>query len=314
MVQKEFRSAELKVSYACNMGCRFCWVGDRRSVPNLSSQEQVMSLEYIDQIDSIEEIHISGGEPTLRKDLIPLLEKIKKKKFKSVIMHTNALLFSNPDFANQVLPFLTHAVISLQAATPKSHEYITRLKNRFAIQLKGIRNVVSSDVTVAINTVMARPTLEDLPMFPSLLSEMGVNFWFVTFPFVTGWAKKMREELLPRSLGELGEHLAPALRIAIEKKINVVPNGLAFCYFPEFVTYFLESIHRLQSVGLGGFGSQRKMIDSNSLGDNAMAFAHEVIKLQYVEECEKCCFKGPCSGFWPELLDGLFWPKLQKLL
>lgn len=314
MRQKKFSSAELKVSYTCNMGCRFCWVGDRRSVPKLSLQEQGNSLEYIDQIDDIEEIHISGGEPTLRKDLIPLLGKIKAKKFKSVIIHTNALLFSNPDFADQVLPFLTHAVISLQAATPKSHEYVTRLKDRFDVQLRGIRNVVSSDVIVAINTVMARPTLEDLLIFPGLLSEMGVNYWFITFPFVTGWAKRMSDELLPRSLEELSEHLVPALKIAIEKKVHVIPNGLAFCYFPEFVSYFLKSIHRLQSVGLGGFGSQRKMIDSNTLGDEAMAFAHEVIKLQHVEACKECCFKGSCSGFWPELLDGSLWPKLQRLL
>lgn len=314
MRQTSFKSAELKVSYTCNMGCRFCWVGDRRTVSPLSNQEQEEGLAYIYNNPSIEEIHISGGEPTLRKDLSSLLEKIKQKKFKAVVMHTNALAFADPEYAKKVTPYLTHAVISLQAATPERHEYITRLKGKFDVQLEGIQNVIGQGVHVAINTVMARSTLPDLPKLADLLSGLKIAAWFVTFPFITGWAKKMQEELLPHSLKEVQEHLLPALQIAIEKKLLVVPNGLPFCYFPDNVPLFIAATQQLHQLGLCGFGSQRKMIDSNEQGDLAKAFAHEVIAIQHTQTCTECCFKGICNGFWPELLEKQGWPQLQALL
>jgi molybdenum cofactor biosynthesis enzyme MoaA len=122
--QTFFKAAELKVSYKCNRGCRFCWVGDRRGVTDLSLETQLANLQYITDDPNIEAIHISGGEPTIRKELLELLERVKQRKFKAVIMHTNGLAFDHDEYAQQVIPYLTHAVISLQAGSPERHEYI----------------------------------------------------------------------------------------------------------------------------------------------------------------------------------------------
>ncbi len=80
---------------ACNFYCPFCHNGplvkDVKSLKTISEDEILTYLKSRDKI--LEGLCITGGEPTLHKDLITFIEKVKKLNYK-VKLDTNG---SNPE-------------------------------------------------------------------------------------------------------------------------------------------------------------------------------------------------------------------------
>lgn len=61
----------IPVEYRCNLDCMFCYLPDRTK-PNLSCERIERAIRDFDG-DSIE---LSGGEPTLREDLLDLVRLV----------------------------------------------------------------------------------------------------------------------------------------------------------------------------------------------------------------------------------------------
>ncbi|PJI92914.1 4Fe-4S single cluster protein [Yoonia maricola] len=307
-------AAELKITYKCNMGCRFCWVGDRRSVKNMNLSEQIENLRYLSKHAKQKEIHISGGEPTTREELYEI-SKAAHALFDRVILHSNVMAFADDYYAARHAKYFTHVIASLQAATPESHVYITRLKDKLDTQLVGIQNLIGHNVQVGVNTVMSRPIVPELPLFPDILAGLGVRFWLMTFPFMHGWAAQKQEELIPQSFEELIPSMEKAMDCAAALDLPVVLNGVPACYLSERTLQILNGLKRAHELGFGGYGAERIMVDSKEQFLSGNAFAYDTIHVRHSECCKDCVLmKGPCTGFWPDLVTKDAWPDLHPII
>lgn len=85
----------------CNFHCGFCYnesiVNDDKSIPDVPEEEFFKFLEKRKKV--LDGVVVSGGEPTLQKDLPEFLEKIKKMKFKTKL-DTNG---SNPEMIKELV-------------------------------------------------------------------------------------------------------------------------------------------------------------------------------------------------------------------
>jgi pyruvate formate lyase activating enzyme len=100
----------------CNLRCPFCYNGrlilDPK--PPFLSEEDAMKLlesrkKYVDAVV------ITGGEPTLNKDLPKLIKKLREKGF-SVKLDTNGF---NPDMLAKCLPSLNYVAMDFKTTLEK---------------------------------------------------------------------------------------------------------------------------------------------------------------------------------------------------
>ena len=111
----------------CNFRCGYCYNSDlvfnNKSIPNISEDKVVAFLSSRKKY--LEGVCITGGEPTLYKDLIPLIKKIKNLGYK-VKLDTNG---SNPIIIKRLLQEELIDYIAMDIKAPlESYELVASVR------------------------------------------------------------------------------------------------------------------------------------------------------------------------------------------
>ncbi|MCB2289469.1 radical SAM protein [Clostridium sp. CS001] len=305
-----FNVVEFKITYSCNFKCMFCIVGDRRN--DRRRLVPIEMIEYLDEImleNQINTIHISGGEPTLYKELFELLKEIKKRPIKNIILHTNAVMLADIEYAKDILSIVTHVFISLHTLNEYTHKSISGVDNMLKLQLKGIENCVSLGSFTLINTVITKDNLNELIDISCYLSNICVSGWMITFPFLAGWVENNKDKIIVNSLSELKVQLYPAIEKSINNKMNVVTNGLPLCYLDNHISNLIDSYRSIIKMGFDW--DNRKLIDSVSVKGKEENMLEDFSNIYKSKKCKRCILNYDCPGFSKELIDTGNWPQLQ---
>ncbi len=161
---RTFKTLRISLTNACNLGCIYCVHQDKDSVPVTGKQllgykQLATMVQRIHRITPLDTIRLTGGEPTLYKDLIPFLHELAPLKIPSIKMTSNGYLLKG------LLPAL-HAAglnkvnISLDAVEQKSFETISKRKNLTTI-LESIDLALSYGMEIKLNTVVLKTVNED---------------------------------------------------------------------------------------------------------------------------------------------------------
>jgi MoaA/NifB/PqqE/SkfB family radical SAM enzyme len=103
-VARRIETVNLELTARCNLRCRMCWWwGESGIAPELAREgnpllkEELTTQEIFDVVDHLAPqkplIHISGGEPFIRDDMIDIIEYISRKDM-SVSTNSNGTLLS----------------------------------------------------------------------------------------------------------------------------------------------------------------------------------------------------------------------------
>jgi radical SAM protein with 4Fe4S-binding SPASM domain len=135
----------------------------------------------------------SGGEPTIRPDILQLIQHASNRGM-FVALATNAVVFSSlqkvKEFKNAGLQF---AQISLDGIDPKTHDYFRGVPGTFKKTVEGIKNCVAEDLFVEMATTATRYNIKEIPDLIDFAAKLGVN-WFMLYNFVpTGRATNIVE-------------------------------------------------------------------------------------------------------------------------
>ncbi|WP_083500587.1 radical SAM protein [Thermococcus celericrescens] len=112
-------SVSIDVTYRCNYNCPYCYVG---CSPNIN-REELTTKEMFSIIDELADLEVlvlclCGGEPTLRKDLIKILNYANEKGI-TVNIVTNGSLISD-NFASKLAESGIGIVqVSLDGSSPR---------------------------------------------------------------------------------------------------------------------------------------------------------------------------------------------------
>lgn len=94
------------VTSACNLNCSFCYVGNRDRSDSLKLED----IKRFVEITKPKSVEISGGEPCLYEDLVPLIDFLYEKNIE-IGMFSNGVLINN--IPNKTLKKLTWLRISI---------------------------------------------------------------------------------------------------------------------------------------------------------------------------------------------------------
>lgn len=168
----------------CNLRCIYCMPEHGvKSIPResvLTLEEVHKAIECASQL-GIKHIRFTGGEPTVRKGLLSLIERTAQTPgIESVALTTNAILL--PGMAADLKAAgLSRVNISLDTLDTEQYRFITRLGN-LDDALKGIEAALSAGLfPVKLNTVVVRSLNQDLLSFARLTVDAPLHVRFIEY-------------------------------------------------------------------------------------------------------------------------------------
>jgi radical SAM protein with 4Fe4S-binding SPASM domain len=166
-------SAHLDITYRCNERCEHCYLDH-------DDKGELTTAEIFDILGQLAEagvffLVISGGEPLLRRDFFPILERARALLF-NVKLKTNAVLIREPE-AQRIRELGVEQVqISVYSHRPEVHDGITKLPGSLKKTLRAIEFLKSQGLKVTIANVLMRPNLLDASGVQRLAADMGVGY------------------------------------------------------------------------------------------------------------------------------------------
>lgn len=154
---------------------------------NLLGTDEIIRLAKIFASQGVSKIRLTGGEPTLRKDLVSIVSRLREiDGINEVCMTSNGLALHRklPDLSNAGLTGLN---LSLDTLVPAKFEFFTR---RAAAGLKNVRKSLDKALELGIpkvklNTVVMRGQNEDeIKDFVEMTSRSALEVRFIEYmPF-----------------------------------------------------------------------------------------------------------------------------------
>ncbi len=189
---------DLKVGYACNNNCRFCAQAHNKHLPQPSTRELEKKIERGYE-DGCTGIVFTGGEPTIRRDLVHLVAHARSVGYELIQIQTNGrLLYYEKLVQDLVRAGVTEFSPALHGATPEVHEYLTRARGSWKQTVTGIINIKKHGLPVITNTVITKTNYTTLPEIVSLLLNLGVDQFQLAFVHPVGNAYKNFYSIVPR--------------------------------------------------------------------------------------------------------------------
>lgn len=168
----------------CNLRCIYCMPEHGvKSIPHesiLTLEEVHKAIECASQL-GIKHVRFTGGEPTVRKGLLGLIERTAQTPgIESVALTTNAILLPNMA-ADLKAAGLSRVNISLDTLDAEQYRFITRRGN-LDDTLKGVEAALSSGLSpVKLNTVVVRSLNQDLLSFARLTVDAPLHVRFIEY-------------------------------------------------------------------------------------------------------------------------------------
>ncbi|KAL5540715.1 hypothetical protein UlMin_045027 [Ulmus minor] len=178
----------ISLTERCNLRCQYCMPAegvDLTPNPQILSQNEIVRLANLFTSSGVNKIRLTGGEPTVRKDIEDIcLHLANLKGLKTLAMTTNGLTLARK------LPKLkecglTSLNISLDTLVPAKFEFMTRRKGHHKV-MESINAAIDLGYDpVKVNCVVMRGFNDDeICDFVELTREKPINIRFIEFmPF-----------------------------------------------------------------------------------------------------------------------------------
>ncbi|HZB90415.1 MAG TPA: pyrroloquinoline quinone biosynthesis protein PqqE [Stellaceae bacterium] len=142
------------------------------------------------------QVHFSGGEPLVRRDLAALVRHATAAGLYSNLI-TSGVLLDRARLRELVEAGLEHVQLSFQDALPPSADRFAGLADAHERKLAAAALVRDAGLPLTVNAVMHRQNLERLPQMIDLALALGARRLEVAHVQYYGWALANRTALLP---------------------------------------------------------------------------------------------------------------------
>ena len=186
----------LELTHRCPLQCGYCSnpVEMERAGNELTTDEWKKVLTELAEIGVLQ-VHFSGGEPTVRKDLAELIQHASELGLYSNLI-TSAVLLSRDKLAALADAGLCHIQISFQGNEPELANRIAGFKGH-SKKLEAAGWARELGLPLTVNAVMHRQNLHQLPGMIDMAVALDADRIEVANVQYYGWALKNRAALMP---------------------------------------------------------------------------------------------------------------------
>lgn len=322
--RKHQRYYDLKLGYSCNNNCIHCVI--KPNLVNFQREDSdsiildsgigmqctrdlsypdIISLFRSKDFENVGRLTITGGEPTIRKDLINILKWLYYNRPDiQISIQTNGRFLSNYDFAREIRRY-SRAIGFVFAihGNEETHNFIVNNRkdegNPYQETVQGLRNVLSlfskRETNIRIETVLSKYNYnEAYDVIREFHEQYDIEHAGISYPHLEGFAPDKVREIAP-----VMKDLVPMLKAL---------NDYAHEHCDLLIEYeeIPDCIHRqyTSSLKLGNMGIRWDGISVNYLGEQMDDFYKVWLRCHSKAlQCENCIKNNSCIGVWWENLE-----------
>ncbi|KAL3424762.1 molybdenum cofactor biosynthesis protein 1 B [Phlyctema vagabunda] len=199
--QRQHDYLRISITEKCNLRCLYCMPEEgvpQSPPPNLLTTPEIFMISSTFVSQGVTKIRLTGGEPTVRKDILPLMHQIgslRSRGLRELCLTTNGIsLFRKLD--SMVEAGLTGVNLSLDTLDPWQFQIMTRRKG-FEAVMKSIdrileMNKLGAGIKLKINCVVMRGMNDkEIMPFVELGREKDLEVRFIEYMPFDGnkWSK-----------------------------------------------------------------------------------------------------------------------------
>ena len=286
--------------FSCNSNCIMCSTRPKAEFHSDRKTQEIIE----DLIKGIKEgyskVEFTGGEPTIRPDILSLIKSAKDLGYKKIALGTNARMLSYESFCQKIIKNGVNKVtLTLNAHNKKLGDAICRTPGAFEQTVQGVKNILRhTEVDVSANTVASRLNHKYFQQIGEFIYNLGIRYWHLLDLIPDGCAKEfykilaVKPSILSKDINNLSK--------VIEKFNLVMFFDFPLCFFSPGMLKnpkinFIIARSRMETIKQTGYKPERFEKSADNL--------YEDIHKQRIEVCKNCKFNESCGGVWKETLD-----------
>ena len=181
---------------ACTLACRHC----RATAVAAPSPGELTTAQAGRLIESLGDfgkprpvLIATGGDVLMRQDLDTLIDLARASKVPLALAPSVTPLLTAERAAQIRRAGVKVASLSLDGATPATHDGIRGIEGHFEQTVEAIGRLRRAGLTVQVNTLVMRETVHDLPAIARIVKSSGAAIWELFFLIRTGRGSTLEE-------------------------------------------------------------------------------------------------------------------------
>jgi pyrroloquinoline quinone biosynthesis protein E len=213
-----------ELTYRCVLQCPYCSnplrYADSRYKEELTTADWQRVLDEAARLGVVQ-VALSGGEPTLRRDLLEIITTSGELGLYSTLV-TAGTLIPDDKLAAYKAAGLDHVQISLQGADRAVSDLIAGTES-FDEKIAAMRRVRAHGFPLTVNVVLHRLNLHQVGEFIAIAEEVGADKIELANTQYHGWALLNRKLLMPsREQVEASHEVVRRERARIGNRLQII--------------------------------------------------------------------------------------------
>lgn len=199
------RAVEIAPSFACNSRCVMCSCAKmlKRGEKPLSIEEIRSIGEQANKLGAVMFI-ITGGEPTLRKDLCEIIKVLNPQK-NIISIVTNGLILDRKMIFRLKEAGLNTIEFSLESDDDKENDKIRGIPGHFKKVMESIKNAKEANLNVCLSTVVTHKNLDTFRKMVKFAKKIDAFLLLVCAGIVGRWDSKDDLRITKKDWNEIEE-------------------------------------------------------------------------------------------------------------
>jgi len=200
---------DLALTFRCQNNCVHCYAGGPHETSELSTQQWKAAIDRLSEI-GIFIVTFTGGEPTLREDLVELVRYAEDKGMVTGLISNGRRLQDKTYVQALEKAGLDFVQVTLESHKPEVHDLMTAQAGSWQETVAGIKNSVDSQIYVTTNSTLSKHNAPDFLQTIDFIKTLNVAAFGCNSLIYSGKANTIDQEFALTY--EALNQLLPAIR------------------------------------------------------------------------------------------------------
>jgi MoaA/NifB/PqqE/SkfB family radical SAM enzyme len=295
------KALSVHLTDVCNSKCNFCIVDSPHMSEDTIVRRRVSRFLRENAGQGYEAVNLHGGEATIRKDFLEILDEIRGLGYPTVFLQTNGRKLALMKYAREVVARgVSLFIVSMHGATSLTQDRISGSLGSFDQAVRGIRNVKELGQTVRTNSVVSKDNFKEMPEIVDLCLDLGADHINISALHTAGTALRNFWEVTPR-YDEVQPYVLEAVDRAVARDTRITLEGFPYCSIPGYEKYMID-----------WEDSKFKMLYRTFVLDDYERYMDSFTRVKD-RRCRGCVHDAKCGGVYKEYADLIGWDEFQPV-
>lgn len=210
---------DVVLGYDCNLACTYCTITKEMRLREVPDKRLAWEMDRAAK-EGFGDIAFTGGEPTIRRNLVALVKYAKKRDFLNVKIASNGLRYADPAYLDLLVEAgVNQFHMSMHAFREDAYEETVQREGTAVLRRQAIANLVARNLNPIADLILKEDTYRDVRPWVLALADQGVRhfrLWLVSL--TDGNAKNIHQ--LPK-ISAVASSVKEALDAARSRDLDV---------------------------------------------------------------------------------------------